>query len=162
MSTNIYCKDCQVCRQMLPVVCTHLRTPHVYCICPKRKYSGLDPLDWIVFAATVAGVMDVVGASVAIFERSFLSGSQRNSFFGHQAVHALGHGLKSARACGHAVGDEVAMQSALQRYEDIDFTFAGSREGNLYKVPPLCYSSSLIIEQRTIEPRSFCSPLGTL
>jgi hypothetical protein len=35
------------------------------------------------------------------------------------------------------VGDEVAMRSALDRYEEIDFTFAGSREGNLYKVGAL-------------------------
>lgn len=35
-----------------------------------------------------------------------------------------------------AVGDPVAMQSALERYDDIDFTFSGSREGKLLKVGP--------------------------
>ncbi len=33
-----------------------------------------------------------------------------------------------------AVGDQMAMQSALERYEDIDYTFSGSREGKLLKV----------------------------
>lgn len=34
------------------------------------------------------------------------------------------------------MGDGVAMQSALERYEDIDFTFSGSREGKLLKACP--------------------------
>ena len=33
----------------------------------------------------------------------------------------------------HAVGDTVAMQSALERYEEVDYTFSGSREGKLLK-----------------------------
>ena len=31
-------------------------------------------------------------------------------------------------------GDEVAIRSALERYEDIDMNFAGSREAKLLKV----------------------------
>jgi len=30
----------------------------------------------------------------------------------------------------------MAMQSALERYDEIDFTFSGSREGKLLKVGP--------------------------
>ena len=33
-----------------------------------------------------------------------------------------------------AAGDEVAIRSALERYEDIDMNFAGSREAKLLKV----------------------------
>ena len=32
-----------------------------------------------------------------------------------------------------AVGDSVALQSALERFEEIDYTFSGSREGKLLK-----------------------------
>ena len=41
-----------------------------------------------------------------------------------------------------AVGDTVAMQSALERYEEIDYTFSGSREGKLLKArAALCASA---------------------
>lgn len=36
-----------------------------------------------------------------------------------------------------AAGDEVAIRSALERYEDIDMNFAGSREAKLLKVRTL-------------------------
>ena len=33
-----------------------------------------------------------------------------------------------------AASDSIAIRSALERYEDIDINFQGSREGNLLKV----------------------------
>ncbi|KAK9903527.1 hypothetical protein WJX75_008075 [Coccomyxa subellipsoidea] len=41
--------------------------------------------------------------------------------------------LLNAGICRLCVGDPMAMQSALERYEDIDYTFSGSREGKLLK-----------------------------
>ena len=40
----------------------------------------------------------------------------------------------AAELLGAAVGDEVAIRTALERYEDIDMSWAGSREANLLKV----------------------------
>jgi len=38
---------------------------------------------------------------------------------------------------GVAASDAMAFKSALERYEDIDLNFQGSREGNLFKVQPV-------------------------
>ena len=37
-------------------------------------------------------------------------------------------------SCGGAVGDPSDLNRALERYEDIDYTFSGSREGKLLRV----------------------------
>ena len=38
--------------------------------------------------------------------------------------------------CVFAVDDEYAMRTALERYDDIDVSFRGSREANLLTVWP--------------------------
>jgi hypothetical protein len=48
----------------------------------------------------------------------------------------------------------MAMQSALERYEDIDYTFSGSREGKLLKVWDSC--GFIFTEQ--IHSLQSCSP----
>mmetsp|Transcript_21207 Transcript_21207/g.63819 ORF Transcript_21207/g.63819 Transcript_21207/m.63819 type:complete len:295 (-) Transcript_21207:1757-2641(-) len=45
---------------------------------------------------------------------------------------ARGH-LLNAGLCHLAGSDEIAIQRAIEKYEDIDLQFAGSREGNLLK-----------------------------
>ena len=45
----------------------------------------------------------------------------------------------SSNWCGspHGAGsDQIAIQRAIEKYEDIDLQFAGSREGNLLRVRP--------------------------
>ncbi|CAL8465428.1 g4964 [Coccomyxa elongata] len=41
--------------------------------------------------------------------------------------------LLNAGICRICVGDQMAMQSALERYDDIDYTFSSSREGKFVK-----------------------------
>lgn len=56
-------------------------------------------------------------------------------------------GAAQSHSCGckHlpavTVADEVAMRSALERYDDIDLNFANSREANFLKVHLLHASS---------------------
>ena len=49
----------------------------------------------------------------------------------------------SEASCGDAVGDLPELHRALERYEDIDYTFSGSREGKLLRVCFLALRQSL-------------------
>ena len=51
-----------------------------------------------------------------------------------------------------AAGDEVAIRSALERYEDIDMNFAGSREAKLLKVRTPLHTGH-VLTARSVAPR---------
>jgi hypothetical protein len=46
------------------------------------------------------------------------------------------HPVKYVAGLPIAGSDQIAIQRAIEKYEDIDLQFAGSREGNLLRVHP--------------------------